>query len=114
MTLQMEAAQPAAKRARTEGAAASSDAFAALFEPGTDAALVEKLRTSKRVKVEFRGKTENFRLDTATAEDLEMTICTALCIPEPETERIVLKWMEDEPPPVVSPTTFTRLSCCSE
>eukprot|EP01043_Picozoa_sp_COSAG02_P111990 COSAG02_NODE_48171_length_335_cov_1.944915_1_plen_57_part_01 len=57
----MEAAQPAAKRARTEEArtGSSTGGFASLFEPGTDAALVEKFRTSKRVKIEFRGKEEN-------------------------------------------------------
>lgn len=88
----MAAAAPAAPAVKT-------DPFAALFEPGTEPALVEKLRASKRVTIEFRGKQENFRLDTATAEDLEMTICTALCIPEPESERIVLRWMKDEDPP---------------
>ncbi len=104
----MEAAQPAAKRARTEEArtGSSTGGFASLFEPGTDAALVEKFRTSKRVKIEFRGKEENFRFDRVhTAEDLEMTICSALCIPEPETERIVLKWVADEASSAGVPTT---------
>jgi hypothetical protein len=104
----MEAAQPAAKRARTEedAAAATSDGFAALFEPGTDAAHIEKFHTSKRVKIEFRGKEENFRFDRVrTAEDLEMTICSALCIPDPESERVVLKWVADEAAPAGAPTT---------
>ena len=53
--------QPAAKRARTDGgggAAAAADPFAALFEPGTAAAITAKLRNSERVKIEWRGKEE--------------------------------------------------------
>lgn len=104
--------QPAAKRARTDGgggAAAAADPFAALFEPGTAAAITAKLRNSERVKIEWRGKEEVFSLGTATAEDLELTICSALCIPEPETERIVLKWVKDEDPPAGAPATVQKV-----
>lgn len=106
--------EPAPKRPRTDSGAAAAasaapaatastqrcqdDPFAALFEAGTDAAVVQKLRTSQRVKVSWRMKSEVFSLGTATAEDLENTICTALCIPEPGTERIVLTWVADEDP----------------